>query len=230
MKRLVYLTAAILMGTASLSVCPAFGQGLPFGPPRPPASAPYVAPGSAPILPNYRASVPSVVSYHAPASSGPAYRAPLSGSPGNRPPSYSPFSYGLSTLRPPPPPPPPPPRWVPEINDDVTDVAEPVSLATNDTQSGGTGYQTVSTVMYYSPPKSAGELAKEKAEAAKRVFAFRREQADRGSPLYRFLLGQCYLNGEGCETNAVQGLAYIQRAASDGNPDAALFLQTQRPL
>ena len=112
----------------------------------------------------------------------------------------------------------------------MIDVCEATGIASNNTDSKRTGYQTISALIYYSPPKSAGELAKEKAEATKRVFDFRREQAHKDSPLYQFLLGQCYLKGEGCETNRAAGLAYIKRAASNGNSDAVLFLKTQGTL
>ena len=94
MRRLVYLTAAIVMAAALFSVCPALGQAQPFGgPPRPPASAPYVAPGSTPILPSYRAPVSSFSGYRAPVYGAPTYRAPMSSSLGYRPPFYSPSGF-----------------------------------------------------------------------------------------------------------------------------------------
>jgi len=122
---------------------------------------------------------------------------------------------------------PPRPQWVPEINNEVVPVAETASDAANDTEGKQVSYRTLLVPVYYAPPKSESELAEEKAAVAKRVFAFRREQADRGSPLYQFLLGQCYLNGEGCQTNRVEGLTCIHRAANDGHADAVRFLKLQ---
>ena len=63
--------------------------------------------------------------------------------------------------------------------------------------------------------------------AAKRTFAFRKEQADKDSPsaLYQYLVGKMYLNGEGTEVNTKLGLEYIYKASTNGSQDAVDFLK-----
>jgi TPR repeat protein len=66
----------------------------------------------------------------------------------------------------------------------------------------------------------------QKAEATKKVFAFRKEQADKNnSPASQFRVGQMYLNGEGTETNIDLGMTYIKQAASNGCEEAVSFLK-----
>ena len=58
----------------------------------------------------------------------------------------------------------------------------------------------------------------------KRLFEFRKEQAEKDMPSAQFNLGIMYLHGTGCEMNKELGMTYIQRAATNGCADAIEFV------
>lgn len=83
--------------------------------------------------------------------------------------------------------------------------------------------------------RQAGVEASKKAAEAKRqgklytdtkVFEFYRQQATNGDGFAQLRLGECFLNGQGTETNLEAAIEWLQKAAAKGNHEASNKLAT----
>jgi hypothetical protein len=75
-------------------------------------------------------------------------------------------------------------------------------------------------------PPLAVKTPEQLIEMTNRLFAFRKEQADKNnSSTSQYNVGLMYINGQGTKTNRVLGIAYIKTASTNGNSDAVIYLK-----
>jgi TPR repeat protein len=74
-------------------------------------------------------------------------------------------------------------------------------------------------------PVDPEKAAAEKEAAAKRLLAYQKEQAEKGSAVSQFDLGMRYLKGDGVEQDEKLGREWIEKSAKQGNEDAAKKLK-----